>query len=116
MRKMDVLNYTLAVVLVAASVPLYRLILERSRAADMRLGQSLPRADVVQVLPARLPDAPLPLQAGSEGGVQCWRGMVYRQTQRRWQVVYGPEGRPALCQIQIEPVRPQNSEASEQTP
>lgn len=113
MRRIDVLNYTLAVVLVVASVPIYQLILERRGVAGTQPSQSQQRAALVRVRHVLVPDAPLPLQVGSEGGVRCWRGVLYRQTQGRWQAVYSPDGRTGLCQIRVEPVHPQNFEASD---
>lgn len=58
----------------------------------------------------------LKLQPGAEGGVKCWKGVVYRQTGGRWEPVEGPSHYLAGCEIRIEPVRPDSSQASEQTP
>lgn len=56
---------------------------------------------------------PLPLQLGTEGGVRCWGGTVYRQTQHRWEPVFSAEGLISRCEIQAEPVRPDSSPAND---
>jgi len=63
-----------------------------------------------------IPVPPFPLQAGSEGGVRCWKGLVYRQTHWHWVPVYSPDGRVSQCEIQAEPVRLESSQASDDNP
>jgi len=122
MRKLDIVNYTLAALLLLATVPMYRYLIERSREGDTRPAVS-PRPVVVVRASRAAPALPqndsrsIPLQPGSEGGVKCWNGLLMHQTGHTWVAVSTPDGRGlALCQIQVEPARPQNSEASEQTP
>lgn len=83
--------------------------------ADSRRVESRPPYVVRDAL-SDMATSILPRQAGSEGGVRCWQGVLYRQTRARWEPVVGSSGEIAQCEIQAEPVRPQNSEASVQTP
>lgn len=115
MRIGDVVNYVVAAVLVAATIPMYRYLIERANAPDSRPVE-LP-APVVEVrreaapvaAPELIPDAGLPLQSGSEGGVRCAHGFVYRQTHGYWLPVAGADGQASRCEIRVEPVRPGSS-------
>lgn len=110
----EVFHYAVAVALVLATVPLYRYIIERGRAADTPIVQS-PQPAVAAHAAAPAPVAaehpPFPLLPGGEGRVVCWRGLMFRQTSGRWGVPI-TDGKIPQCEIRSEPVRPQSSGAT----
>ena len=113
MRRLDVLNYTLAVVLVVASVPLYRLMLERQRASDTQLGQSPPRAVVARA--HMLPE--IQRGAGSDWGlvtsVECRDGYLVKHTTKGYELLSWENGHRSRCEIQAAPAHPRSSAASD---
>lgn len=111
----DVRNYVVAALLLLATVPLYRYVIERGHAGDRPPSRLLapavvertPSLSLVDSEPRRMtvpevvPPAPLPLQLGSEGGVQCWHGVLYQQTRSMWLPVSASGGRVARCDIEV---------------
>lgn len=105
--------YALAAALFAASIPLYRYIIERGRVGDQPAQSRQPAVvvytapPVAQAQPVRLPDSGGPLNR-----VECRDGYLFEVTPQG-PVAVSRNGRLSRCQIQVEPVRPQNSEATD---
>lgn len=117
MRKMDVLNYTLAGVLLAASVPLYRLILERQRALPEKPTVLQPApADAVRELQDAQARAALAASIRVQTSVECRNGVLIHRTADGRDLTIYEHGRQSRCEIRAEPARPQDFEATEQTP
>lgn len=124
MRAGDAFNYAVAGLLLLASVPLYRYIIQRGHADDQPAQSLAPPVVVPLVEPtamvpirAEFDSTKPPLQPGMEGGVQCWHGHLLRQTGGQWVSVLSADGRRvAQCEIQVEPAHPQDYEASAQMP
>ncbi len=108
-------HYVLAAVLVLATVPLYRYIIERAHDPDTEPAVSPQPVAVVRMAalqPVLAFQAP-PSQPFVVGHVECIRGILYRQSSEGTQAVVAASGGLARCEIQAVPVRPDSSRATE---
>jgi len=95
---MDVLNYTLAAVLLLASVPLYQVIIEHRDEPERRpvqLQQPVAVARVSASLPGRFPDTSDPVNA-----VSCMHGFLAEMTPDGPRAVVR-HGQLAQCDIHL---------------
>lgn len=119
MTRRDVGYYVLAALLFAASIPLYRVILAHAGDGDQPAQSPQPvavaRTRSVVAAPARARSLPVdePPVAGREGQLQCWHGLLYTYSLGQWAVRVSPNGQLPQCEIQVESVRPENSQASD---
>lgn len=104
MTRQDVGYYVLAVLLFAASIPLYRIILEHGRDGDQPARSPQPVAAQRRPVPATPP-----LTAVTSRGfpqVECIHGRLYRRDSSG--AAYAGE-----CPVVVGPADPQNSPASD---
>lgn len=119
MRRIDVLNYTLAAVLLLASVPMYRFILEQRSGAVETPPVQQPSLSIAQQERAALQAyrdsqaAQLAQSIRVRTTVECRNGQLFEHTADGREVTRVMNGRPARCEIQAAPVRPQSSQATD---
>ena len=108
----DVAYYSLAIVLAVATVPMYRYIIERGRAADTQQAVSPPP---VVAAPGSVPVYRHGPHPNLVRGVACRNGLLYWDADVGVKPVESAHHFPdaARCEIQAVPVRPDSSPASE---
>lgn len=104
MTRQDVGYYVLAALLFAASIPLYRVILEHGRGGDQPARS--PRPVVVERRPTLAPPPSMAVTSREFPQVECIHGRLYRRDASG--ASYAGE-----CPVVVGPADPQNSPAND---
>lgn len=119
MRRIDVLNYTLAAVLLLATVPMYRFIFEQRSGAVETRPVPRPSLSAVQQEQSAL-QAVHDYQASQlaqsirlRTTVECRHGQLVEHTADGREVTRVMNGRVSRCEIEAAPVRLQSSQATD---